>query len=188
MTFAGQGMINFFNEHDATIHVYGTPCPIAQPITRRHHPYQRTTDPRPRCSKCKKPGHIRKNCGLYQCSGCQQWGPSHTSPNSRDREEAQKEWEHNVNSKEWIEATGGWGAVAEGSQEKRWRDTMVTWAGAAEPTNSEWGTYRDSSTSPTPPPTPSPSPLDFGLCSLLSDSSPTPSLLFASFKVSDIKG
>jgi len=83
---------------------------------------------------------------------------------------------------------GGWGAVAEGSQEKRWRDAMATWAGVAEPTNSEWGTYRDSSASPTPPSTPPPSPLDFGICSLSSDSSPTPSLLFASFEVGDIEG
>jgi len=93
-----------------------------------------------------------------------------------------------VNSREWIEATGGWGAVAKGSREKRWRDAMATWAGAAELMNSDWGTYRDSSTSPTPPPTPPPSPSDFGLCSLSSDLSPTPSLLFASFKVSDIEG
>jgi len=95
-----------------------------------------------------------------------------------------------VNSKEWIEATGGWGAVANGSQEARWRDTMTTWAGAAELTNKEWGVYWDSSTSPTPPPTPPPSPLtDIAKLSSLSlDSSPTPSLLFASFEVSDIKG
>ena len=53
---------------------------------------------------------------------------------------------------------------------------------------SEWGMCQDSSASPTPPPTPPPSPLDFGLCSLSLDSSPTPSLLFTSFKVSDIEG
>jgi len=34
-------MINFFNEHDAAIHTYGT----LQPVTCRHHPYQCTTDP-----------------------------------------------------------------------------------------------------------------------------------------------
>jgi len=78
--------------------------------------------------------------------------------------------------------------VSKGSREKRWRDAMATWAGAAEPTNSEWGMYRDSSVSPTPPPTPPPSPSDFGLCSLSLDPPPTPSLLFASFEVGDVKG
>jgi len=81
---------------------------------------------------------------------------------------------------------GGWGAVTEGSQEQRWRNAMATWAGVAEPTNEEW----DTDTSPTPPPTPPPSPLSdvAELSSLSSDSSPTPSLLFASFEVGDIKG
>jgi len=77
--------------------------------------------------------------------------------------------------------------VAEGSQEQRWRDAMTTWAGAAEPANEEWGVYQDTSTSPTLPP---PSPLSdiCKLSSLSSDSSPTPSLLFTSFKVGDIEG
>jgi len=85
---------------------------------------------------------------------------------------------------------GGWGAVAKGLREARWRDAMAMWAGAAEPTNEEWGVYRDTDTPPTPPPTPSPSPLSdvAEVSSLSSDSSPTPSLLFASFEVGDIKG
>jgi len=67
---------------------------------------------------------------------------------------------------------------------------MATWAGAAEPTNEEWGVYQDSSASPTPPPTPPLSPLldIIELSSLSLDSSSTPSLLFAKFEVGDIEG
>jgi len=85
---------------------------------------------------------------------------------------------------------GGWGVVTEGSWEARWRYTMATWAGAAEPTNEEWGVYQDTDTSPTPPPTPPPSPLSdlAELSSLSLDSSSSPSLLFTSFKVGNIKG
>ena len=85
---------------------------------------------------------------------------------------------------------GGWGAVAEGTREKRWRDAMAMWAGAVEPTNKEWEVYQDVNTSPAPPPTPPPSPLSdiVELSSLSSDSSSPPSLLFARFEVSDIEG
>ncbi|KIJ91234.1 hypothetical protein K443DRAFT_14558 [Laccaria amethystina LaAM-08-1] len=57
--FAGQGIVQYFEQFDAQIHSYGKKAPTSSRTTA-YHPYRRT--PTPRCSKCKKLGHIRKNC------------------------------------------------------------------------------------------------------------------------------
>jgi len=71
--FAGRGIINYFHYYDLTIHTYGR--------ARAYHIEQQPHWPIQRCSKCKKPGHVRRNCRAYQCAGCQEWGPGHMAPN-----------------------------------------------------------------------------------------------------------
>ena len=93
--FAGQGIIQYFKEHNTNIHSYRKKAPVTKkPI--RYHPYLCTNIHR--CSKCKRLGHVRRDCCNYQCTKCQLWGPGHTTPNcpmkkERDNQQWKKEWE-----------------------------------------------------------------------------------------------
>ena len=53
--FPGQGIVQYFEEHDTKIHSYGQKAPVTKkPV--HYHPYQRTNIHR--CSKCKRLGHV----------------------------------------------------------------------------------------------------------------------------------
>jgi len=106
---------------------------------------------------------------VYQCAGCQEWGPGHTTPNCPvAQEEARETWER---SKEWAKAAEDWGMNGKTHQE-RWADVIRTWEGVPNIPNKEW-------TRPAPP-TPLPSPLTNipNLVSEFSSSSLDSSLLF----------
>jgi hypothetical protein len=144
--FAGQGIVQYFEQFDAQIHNYGKKFPTSPRITA-YHPYRRT--PTPRCSKCKKLGHIRKNCSDYQCGGCLWWGPGHTTPNCETRKEAERVWEHKR------KAYQPWG-YDEKTGEQRWK-AIRAWAGVVTIPNEEWDSPKKEPevidlTSPSPPP------------------------------------
>jgi hypothetical protein len=144
--FAGQGIVQYFEQFDAQIHRYGKKFPTSPRITA-YHPYRRT--PTPRCSKCKKLGHIRKNCSDYQCGGCLWWGLGHTTPNCETKKEAERVWEDKR------KAYRPWG-YNEKTGEQRWK-AIHTWAGVATIPNEEWDSPKKQPevidlTSPSPPP------------------------------------
>jgi hypothetical protein len=94
--FAGQGIVQYFEQFDAEIHTYGKKFPTSSHITAYHNQHTPTR----RCSKCKRLGHIHKDCSDYQCGGCLWWGPGHTTPNCETKKEADKVWE-NERRKNW---------------------------------------------------------------------------------------
>jgi len=162
--FAGRGIVNYFHYYDLTIHTYGK--------ARAHHVKQQ---PRPhrqpvhRCSKCKGPGHIRRNCGAYQCAGCQEWGPGHTAPNCPiSHKEARETWER---TEEWAKAMEEWG-MNNKTHWERWANAIKTWEGVPDIPNEAWRTP----TASAPPPSPLTDHLD--LVSEFSSSSSDSSLLF----------
>ena len=160
--FAGRGIVDYFHYYDLTFHTYGR--------SRAYHIEQQLRpQPRPvqRCSKCKKPGHIRRDCGRYQCAGCQEWGPGHTTPNCPVG--TQGMWEK---SEEWARVAKEWGMDKKTRQE-RWADAIKTWEGVPSIPNEDWTGPR--------PPTPPPSPLTDipDLVSEFGSSSSDSSLIFA---------
>jgi hypothetical protein len=104
------------------------------------------------CSKCKKLGHIRKNCSDYQCGGCLWWGPGHTTPNCETKKEADRVWENET--KKYRECRP-WGYDVK-TGEQRWKATHK-WAGVTTILNEEWDSPKKQPevidlTSPSPPP------------------------------------
>jgi len=156
--------VDYFHYYNLTFHTYGRACAhhIQQQLRPRRHPIHR-------CSKCKEPGHDRRDCKGYQCGGCQEWGPGHTAPNCPvAHREAQETWER---SEEWAKVAEDWGMNKKTRQE-RWADAIRTWEGVPNIPNEDWMGPR--------PPTPPPSPLTNipDLVSEFGDSSPDSSLLF----------
>ncbi|EDR05920.1 uncharacterized protein LACBIDRAFT_329430 [Laccaria bicolor S238N-H82] len=146
--FAGRGIIQYFEKFDAEIHSYGKKFPTSPRITA-YHPYRRT--PTPRCSKCKKMGHIRKNCSDYQCGGCLWWGPGHTTPNCETKKKSDKawEWEKNMRPAGYDTTTGT----------QMWKKKTYDWTGVPILRNEDWYTPRKQPefvdlTSPSPPSSP----------------------------------
>lgn len=77
--FAGRGIVDYFKKFSAQIHSYGTgdrypayrPYPRCRPSSDSSlSPPSRIPSSRYCCSKCKKTGHIRKNCSNYFCRSC----------------------------------------------------------------------------------------------------------------------
>jgi hypothetical protein len=151
--FAGQGIIQYFEKFDAEIHAYGKKFPTSPRITS-FHPYRRT--PTFRCSKCKKQGHVRRNCSDYQCQRCLWWGPGHTTPNCQTRDNRWgKETDTTPEYRPWGYDT------KTGNQ--RWK-AIYKWAGVTTIPNEEWNTPKKEPevidlTSPSPPSSPSMPPL-----------------------------
>jgi hypothetical protein len=148
--FAGQGIIQYFEQFNAQIHAYRKKFPTSPRITA-YHPYRRTSTPR--CSKCKRLGHIRKDCSDYQCRGCLWFGPGHTTPNCKTKKEADRAWE-----KEKFKKTQGYEPwkYDEKTGEQRWK-AIHTWAGVTTILNEEWDSPKKQPevinlTSPSPPP------------------------------------
>ncbi|KIJ93689.1 hypothetical protein K443DRAFT_12680 [Laccaria amethystina LaAM-08-1] len=144
--FAGQGIVQYFEKFDAEIHAYGKKFPTSPRITA-YHPYQRT--PTLRCSKCKKLGHIRKNCSDYQCRRCLWWGPGHTTPNCETKDCRWGKEVHNTPEyRPWAYNTK--------TGEQQWK-AIHTWAGVVDISNKEWESPKKQPevidlTSPSPPP------------------------------------
>ena len=150
--FAGQGIIEYFEEHNTNIHLYGQKNPTIRKPTH-HHPYQHTTIRQ--CSKCKRLRHVQKHCCDYQCIECYAWGPGHTSPNCPIKKERDiQKWK-----KEWEEASVQWEITnlkideAKKEQEKG----LYRWDRVQNISNSTWNTPEEHPkvidlTSPSPPP------------------------------------
>ena len=150
--FVGKGIVQYFKDHDTNIHSYGTKAPTSRKLNR-YHPYQRTNIRR--CSKCKRLGHVRKDCCDYQCTECQLWGPGHTTPNcpikqKRDNQQWKKEWE---------EASVKWEITNRKIDEEK-KESLgecYGWNGVPIIPNSAWNTLKEHPevidlTSPLPPP------------------------------------
>ncbi|EDR13215.1 uncharacterized protein LACBIDRAFT_322715 [Laccaria bicolor S238N-H82] len=134
--FAGRGIIQYFEKFDAEIHAYGKKFPTSTCITA-HHPYRRT--PTPRCSKCKRLGHIR-----------------HTTPNCETKKKSDKawEWEKNMRPAGYDTMTGT----------QMWKERIYDWTRVPIHRNEDWNTPRKQPefvdlTSPSPPSSPSMQPL-----------------------------
>ncbi|EDR02941.1 uncharacterized protein LACBIDRAFT_331957 [Laccaria bicolor S238N-H82] len=146
----------YFEKFDGKIHAYGKKFPTSPHITA-YHPYR--CSPTPRCSKCKRLGHIRKihkNCSDYQCGGCLWWGPGHTTPNCERMKEADKawEWEKQMNPTGYDMKIGT----------QMWKERIYDWTGVPILRNEDWNTPRKQPefvdlTSPLPPSSPAVLPL-----------------------------
>ena len=118
-----------------------------------YHPYQCTNICR--CSKCKRLGHIRKDCCDYQCTECQLWGPGHTTPNCPIKQERDnQQWK-----KEWEEASVKWEITNRKIDEEK-KESLgdcYGWNRVPIIPNSAWNTPKEQPevidlTSPLPPP------------------------------------
>jgi hypothetical protein len=151
--FAGSGILRYFEQFDTQIHSYGKKAPPSS-HTALYHPYQRI--PIRRCSKCKKQGHIRKNCSDYQCQRCLWWGPGHTTPNCETKD---NRWGKEVDT---IPEYRPWGYNTK-TGNQRWK-AIYKWAGVTTIPNEKWNTPKKEPevinlTSPSPPSSPSMPPL-----------------------------
>ena len=146
--FVGKGIIQYFEEQDATIHQYGWKAPTTRKLNH-YHPFQRNN--LHRCSKCKRLGHVRKDCCNYQCVECQAWGPGHTTPNCPIKQERDnQQWK-----KEWEEASARWEIANQRIDEEK--KEAYGWNGVSDIPNSAWNTPKEHPevidlTSPSPPP------------------------------------
>ncbi|EDR10896.1 uncharacterized protein LACBIDRAFT_324888 [Laccaria bicolor S238N-H82] len=151
--FAGQGIIQYFEKFDAEIHTYRKKFPTSPRITT-YHPYRHT--PTRHCLKCKRLGHICKDCSDYQCGGCFWWGPGHITPNCERKKEADKawEWEKRMNAAGYDMKTGA----------QMWKEKVYSWTGVPILRNEDCNTPRKQPkfvdlVSPLPPSLPSMPPL-----------------------------